>query len=245
MILRKFRRRPSIDNAASTPTGIPKVIHIIWIGTKPFPYKDNFHTWQDHNPDYAVRLWTDKNLPILHNHWVYNAITARADLPIALRADLLRLELLAIYGGIYTDADSWCTKPIAPLVDRLTLFGMTGNKGNIQNATLGAMYRHPAYRVLIEGVSARYLRLAYLARNADPGYEIFDIFGTRYITPVLRGFPDFTQIDKGALRGSRELICVEGQDRTDNAYIVHANAVSWKKPGTDNRLTLTPAHPGI
>ncbi|NGO06252.1 hypothetical protein G5C60_00775 [Streptomyces sp. HC44] len=244
MIVNRFRKSTAAAAAAAsadtTQAGIPKLIHVIWIGKKAFPYQDNFRTWQKHNPDYKVQLWTDKNLPVLHNQWIYDAL---ADLPLAIRADLLRLEILAQYGGIYTDADSWCTKPLAPLLDDLTLFGMTGNKGNVQNATLGTVRDHPAYRMIVQGAGARYLRLAYLKRNTTERYEIFDIFGTRYITPILRSFPDFTQIDHGAVKGSRRLICVEGQDDTSEAYIVHANAVSWKKPGTDNRLSLTPARP--
>ncbi|MER5226844.1 glycosyltransferase family 32 protein [Streptomyces flaveus] len=244
MILKRFRTSTAaaatITSADTTQAGMPKLIHVIWIGEKAFPYRDNFRTWKKHNPDYQVQLWTDKNLPVLHNQWIYDAL---ADQPLAIRADLLRLELLAQYGGIYTDADSWCTQPIDPLIDGLPLFGMTGNKGNVQNATLGTVRDHPAYRMIVQGAGARYLRLAYLKRNKTEKYEIFDIFGTRYITPILRSFPDFTQIDQGAVRGTRRLICVEGQDDTSEAYIVHANAVSWKKPGSDNRLTLTPARP--
>ncbi|MFE9651328.1 glycosyltransferase family 32 protein [Streptomyces sp. NPDC006365] len=239
MIRSRFRRS-TVNVADATQAGIPKLIHIIWVGEKAFPYRDNLHTWKKHNPDYQVRLWTDKNLPALHNQWVYDAL---ADQPPAVRADLLRLELLAQYGGIYTDADSWCTQPITPLIDGLPLFGMTGNKGNVQNATLGAVRDHPAYRMMVEGAGARYLRLAYAKRNTTEKYEVFDIFGTRYITPILRSFPDFTQIDHGAVRGSRRLIVVEGLDKTSEAFIVHANATTWKKPGGDNRLTLTPARP--
>jgi hypothetical protein len=47
----------------------------------------------------------------------------------------------------------------------------------------------------------------------------------------------------GAAKGSRRLIVVEGLDKTSEAYIVHANATTWKKPGSDNRITLTPACP--
>ncbi|WP_051745003.1 glycosyltransferase family 32 protein [Streptomyces yerevanensis] len=239
MIRNRFRK-PTVNAADATQAGVPKLIHIIWIGEKDFPYQDNFRTWKKHNPDYQIQLWTDKNLPVLHNQWIYDAL---ADQPLALRADLLRLELLAQYGGIYTDADSWCTQPIDPLIDGLPLFGMTGNKGNVQNATLGTVRDHPAYRLMVEGAGARYLRLAYQKRNTTEKYEVFDIFGTRYITPVLRSFPDFTQIDRGAVKGSRRLIVVEGLDKINEAYIVHANATTWKKPDSDNRLTLTPACP--
>lgn len=228
--------------APLTTGGIPKIVHVVWIGKKPFPYRENFATWKEHNPDYEVRLWTDRNLPHMHNQWILDALAVNPTIPIAAQVDLIRLELLHAYGGIYTDADSWCTKPIAPLVDGLTLFGMTGNRGNVQNATLGAVPHHPAYRTICAGAGARYLRLAYLERNVAKGYEIFDLFGTRYITPILRGFHDFHQVDNGAVKGTRKLICVQGQDELDDAYIVHSNDVSWK---TGQRITLQPARPVI
>jgi mannosyltransferase OCH1-like enzyme len=250
VILKRFRRESTraakapVDTSLFDRTNIPKQIHIIWIGGKTFPYEDNLATWRQHNPEYRVRLWTDKNLPPLRTQWVLNALAANPAMPIAARADIIRLELLTRYGGIYTDADSHCVKPLAPLIDGLTLFGMCGNKGNIQNATLGTTRGHPAYRIIRNGIEARYMRLAYLNRNTTTGYEIFDLFGTRYITPVLRSFPDYTQIDKDQLKGSREHICVEGQDKLENAYIVHTNDCSWKKrDGGDDRLFLTPAHP--
>lgn len=243
MILNRFRRS-SVDFVTPTPAGIPKLVHVIWIGTKRFPYKDNLRTWQKHNPDYEVRLWTDKDLPPMRSQWVLDALAKNPDMPIAARADVIRLELLARYGGIYTDADSRCLKPLAPLVDDLTLFGMCGNRGNVQNATLGATLGHPAYQLISDGIGPRYMRLQSLKLNVTTGYEIFDLFGTRYISRLLRGFPDYTQIDKDQLRGTRTDICVEGQDKLENAYIVHTNDTSWKKrDGGDNRLYLTHAHP--
>lgn len=250
---------PAVQNADLTHGGIPKVVHVVWIGSKPFPntYRDNLRTWQEHNPDYKVRLWRDDNLPTMQNQWVLDALAQTPGMPIPVRVDIIRLELLALFGGIYTDADSWCLRPLDDMLDRpldpftlqpippLTLFGMTGNRGNVQNATLGAEPLHPAYRMLRDGIGPRYLRLQALQQNQPDGrgYEIFDLFGTRYITKILRAFPDFVQIDKGHFKGTRELICVKGQDNLDQAYIAHANDVSWKKPGTDNRLRLIPAHP--
>jgi len=215
---------------------IPKIIHMVWIGPKPFPHERYRQTWADQHPDWEVRLWTDSNLPQLHNAEVYERLS---HLPYAVRADLLRLELLARYGGLYTDADSTCLRPIDDLIADTTLFGMTGNNGNVANGTLGATAGHPAYRALVDGAAWRYHVLRTKPKNTDPGYEVFDLFGTRYITPLLRAYDDFTQIDGGEQRGTRRLICVNGIDIGPDTYIAHDNGSTWKNTnGAPNRFSL-------
>ncbi len=226
---------------------IPRIVHVIWLGDKPFPYPDNLHSWKM-NDGWEVVLWTSDMFPPLKYHWIYDRLI-RDGFPVSACADLMRLEILARYGGLCTDADSRCAKPIEQLLDGLTLTGMTGSHGSVQSATLGTVAGHPALQTLADGAGARYLRLAYLKRSTGqeaerpPGSGICDVFGTQYITPVLRQFPDFQQIDVGARRGSRRYICVEGQDVLDDAFIVHTNDMSWKKGGGRDRLvlpTLTP-----
>ena len=101
---------------------IPRVFHQIWVG--PDPVLDGFEEWQAswarHHPAWELRLWRDENLPTdLRNPVVYEL-----DRHPVERADILRLELLFRYGGVYLDADLECVKPIDPLIDGLDFFGM-------------------------------------------------------------------------------------------------------------------------
>src|SRR5690606_23328396 len=87
---------------------IPEIVHVIWIGPRFFPYADFLESWSRHNPGWQVRLWTDENRPHLGvNEQIYRRLPAQA-----MRADLLRLHLLAEYGGLYSDADSTCLAPV-------------------------------------------------------------------------------------------------------------------------------------
>jgi mannosyltransferase OCH1-like enzyme len=120
---------------------IPRVFHQIWVG--PDPVLDGFDEWRAswarHHPAWEQRLWVDDNLPPdLRNPQVYE----RDRHPVE-RADILRLELLFRYGGVYLDADLECLKPIDPLIDGLEFFGMDIKPGRVTNTVIGSVPGHP------------------------------------------------------------------------------------------------------
>ena len=72
--------------------------------------------WEKNHPDFKLKLWKEEDLSELNlqNHHVIND----KSLNPALRADFLRLELLYLFGGIYTDVDMTCERPLTPLLTR-------------------------------------------------------------------------------------------------------------------------------
>lgn len=190
---------------------IPKMIHIIWIGPKPFPYQENYDSWVNLNPEFKVKLWTDMNIPTLHNKKAFGYMKS-----YAAKADILRLELLYRYGGIYADADSRCLRSIYPLISGLRCFGMTGNRGNVANGFLGSVKKHPAFEKLVYGLEGHIKKLA---GKKQKKWSIYSVAGTRYITRVLRADNTFVQIDKGARLGSRKYVCARREVNNDT-YVV-------------------------
>lgn len=90
---------------------IPKIIHQIWLGDKPKPeyYKRFRDTWLIKNPDFEYILWDDgkvKDLKLI-NQKLYNSISNPG-----AKSDVLRYELLYIFGGIYVDTDFECLKSV-------------------------------------------------------------------------------------------------------------------------------------
>ena len=201
---------------------IPRIVHVCWVGPKPFPYADNLATWSRHNPGWDVRLWTDGNLPELANRDVYDLMPA-----YSIKVDILRLELLARFGGLYSDADSWCELPLDALVRGRRALGMTGQHGNVGPGTLACMPRHRAFVRLVDGVRPRYEQLRKRCRDTGRGVSIHSVYATRYITPVLRADPTFHQVDRGRKAGTRRLIC-SVNDAGPDSYIVHNSANSWR-----------------
>ena len=65
------------------------------------------------NPHWEMRLWTDDNLPPILNRNAWAACGNVGGTPgCVMRSDILRLEILARFGGVYLDTD---VKPIRPL----------------------------------------------------------------------------------------------------------------------------------
>jgi mannosyltransferase OCH1-like enzyme len=207
---------------------IPKIIHIIWIGSKRFPYSRWKLTYERLNPTWEIKFWTNGKIPKLINQKAF--IKANS---WAAKADILRLELLYKYGGIYIDADSKCLKSLDSLIDNMTCFGMTGNHGNVANGTIGCTKNHQAFKELVYNLDKHLKYLKTLDVNKKYGISIFNIAGTGYITKILRKYPDFIQIDKGLKKKTRKLIgTFKDKEVLKSGYIVHKNAKSWKTKKT-------------
>lgn len=126
---------------------IPKLIHQIWVGPKPipsglFPLMDS---WQQHHPDWEYKLWTDSEVADfeLYNQKAYDSATN-----YGMKADILRIEILYRYGGLYVDIDQLCLKPhdifhhLSNLYCGILHSSMT-NVMCVSNAVIGAKPGHP------------------------------------------------------------------------------------------------------
>lgn len=206
---------------------IPRLIHVVWVGTDPFPrrYRRYLSSWSVHNPGWRVELWTDTNRPRLANERVYRRMAVPA-----MRADVLRLELLAKYGGLYSDADSECLRPLDGLLEGAEAVGMTNGRGNVCVATLGALPQHPAFVTLAAGVTGRVERLAARPRNARTGWSIHRWVGTRYVTPVLYADPSYRALPKHLVVARPGVVA--------DTYIAHDHDRSWATPSGGRRVRL-------
>lgn len=88
---------------------IPKIIHQIWIGPKPRPYK-LMDTWMNKNPEFEYILWNEAEF---EKRGIIFECQSKIDSieEICGKVDIMRLEILYKYGGIYIDADSICIQP--------------------------------------------------------------------------------------------------------------------------------------
>ena len=83
---------------------IPKTFHRIWIGNNPMPEEYEYYgqTFMDLHPDWEYKLWTDDNLPVekFQNRELYES-----DDGVVFKANIARIEILFLHGGIYADTD--------------------------------------------------------------------------------------------------------------------------------------------
>lgn len=139
---------------------IPRILHRIWIGgPMPEPFVEFGRQWQKIQPDWIFMEWTDpQSFPQLQNQDLFdNAPSITFDWK-RFQADLLRLELLYLIGGVYVDTDVQPLKPLDRLLHQTGCFlGWSPNKGPggkilATNTVIGAVVEHPFIKVCIDTI---------------------------------------------------------------------------------------------
>lgn len=186
---------------------IPRVLHQIWLGRDALPedFAGYVEGWRRLHPGWEHHLWTEETLPPGLRPEVYERLRAPAE-----RSDILRLELLARFGGVYLDTDFECLRPLDPLLEGVELFAADLNdEGRVNNAFMGATAGHPAVlRALAE------LRPLHRFGPVDKHGT-----GPLFVDRVLR--------EEGATVFARRLVYPNWEER-DGAYAFHHWARSWK-----------------
>jgi|GEM_PF-2436039 len=150
----RFCQKPS-----NSPSFIPRVVHLIWMGSPPPPTVDIIMaSWKKYHPDWEIRLWTDKEIACFswsspRSEMFFNEAKNWAE-----KSDILRFEILYEYGGIYSDTDVICLKSFDGLLNGISLFAcFDGNW--IQKAVgyplvgsciIGAAKNHPILKRCLE-----------------------------------------------------------------------------------------------
>ena len=83
---------------------IPKIIHYCWFGKKEKPnvVKKCIDSWHKYLPDYQIIEWNEENFDFKTNKY---AKEAYEEGKFAFVSDVVRVEVLYKYGGIYMDTD--------------------------------------------------------------------------------------------------------------------------------------------
>ncbi len=148
------------SNISNNNSFIPKIIHFIWLGS-PYPtakyYERFYKTWEILHPTYEIIIWDDVRVDNLRKE--SELINAKAfDLAsnYGEKSDILRLEILYRYGGIYVDVDFKCIKPFDKLIESGLRFfigesNVQTDKVELNNALIGSVPNHP---ILLQCINA-------------------------------------------------------------------------------------------
>lgn len=102
---------------------IPKRIHYCWFGGRPLPLQARLclASWRYHLPDYELVLWDERSFdPRSHP---FTAAAYRAGRH-AFVSDYVRMQALALSGGIYMDVDVEVLARFDELLDSALLIGL-------------------------------------------------------------------------------------------------------------------------
>lgn len=163
---------------------IPKIIHQLWIGSKPRPSKF-MDTWKTNNPDFEYIYWNEDEIKKRNlNLECVDKINAMAE--INGKADIIRWIILYNYGGIFLDADSISVAPLDNELLNTTCFASFENensrKGLIATVAMGFPPNHPLCLAAINWIKANDITKGRAWQTVGPGL----------ITRLYKSFPDIT-----------------------------------------------------
>lgn len=94
------------------------------------------HFWYEHEP---AGEWWERTKPYLTLHQITapQEIFGRPLVHPAHKADVLRLQKLQEFGGVYMDCDVWCLRPFAEIAHGGFWMGRQGKNYGLCNATMG------------------------------------------------------------------------------------------------------------
>lgn len=177
---------------------IPRVCHHVWLGKSEVPPK--FRTWRqrfiDMNPGWTFRLWTDDNLPPIMNQEAWQASLQIGGTPgCVLRSDILRLEVLARFGGVYLDTD---IKPVQTLDSFCDVPAWVAceQRDIISNAAIGLPRNHPAAWHTVIAIRDSFFKQRYVGNQAGPGLvrQIFPLYDDIVLYPPAYFHPSVGEV---------------------------------------------------
>jgi hypothetical protein len=185
---------------------IPKVVHFIWLGPKPFPpgSVETVRQWMACHPTWKFKFWTDrerqapcngmervvfKTYPFERLKRCYEESQNWGE-----KSDLLRYELLYEQGGVYTDHDMKSLKSFEEFHKLYDFYcglepphpSFAEYYVTVGNALIGAKPGHPVMRKVMERVLAHWDLLAQKYPGRD-GFSRTQIVMERTYLPFTDG----------------------------------------------------------
>ena len=153
----------NIQNKELKP--IPKIIHFIWIGSViPTKYINNIIQCKQINSNWKVCLWYDNNntkqveLPEIEKHHISELDIICKDSyefinNYGFKADILRMEIVNIHGGIYSDIDSSWINPLGyPFEHEFVNIRDDFRLKNISNSLFGFNTNNPILLTMLKNL---------------------------------------------------------------------------------------------
>jgi FkbM family methyltransferase len=127
---------------------IPRIIHFSVPEVLTPSQSEIISLAQEKHPDWEIKVWKD---PIDRSGFKLAQFLDSANSG-AQRADLIRLDVVFRYGGVYVDSDIRLLKSLEPLVTNYDFFVCSENGRLATNAMFGATQGHPAIAKLIDSL---------------------------------------------------------------------------------------------
>jgi mannosyltransferase OCH1-like enzyme len=163
-------------------SALPQILHFVWLNFKtpgidvepPDKYLKNINEWKHHHPEWKICIWSDSKVNQLFIDYPklkkYKNRYDRYTLPIN-RADMLRIIVLKIFGGVYIDTDVQCLGSLNDLFEQFLIQKLNTNKklaivvnsgftvtgDGLSNWFLAATPQHPFMNQILKEMRVRQL----------------------------------------------------------------------------------------
>lgn len=139
---------------AVTGEAIPRVIHQMWIGPDPAP-SALIDTWRQAHPSWIHRLWTETELDNPDLLAWRSGCRRVYDIYLTQRcfhgaSDVVRAEVLRVYGGVWLDADMECLHALddAQFLQPGVRFWVSESPNRPGGTQTSAMGASPGHRII-------------------------------------------------------------------------------------------------
>jgi mannosyltransferase OCH1-like enzyme len=171
---------------------IPKVFHHVWPGADPF--RTELHRFRSsflrHHPDWTFHFWRTA-LPEGADDDV-RALLADSRHTVVVKSDVLRFEVLRLYGGIYVDTDMECLESFEPLLGAAFFCG-SESEGMLCPSVMGCVPGHPLCALFVRRALERIREAGPERANANPN----QVSGPFLLTELVRERSDVRVHDPG------------------------------------------------
>ncbi len=219
---------------------IPKIIHHIWLGSPlPETFKRYVDSWKEYHPGWEHKLWTDADIgsfPLVTGNLINKAHN------YGQKSDILRIEILYKFGGLYVDTDFLCLKPHDVIHHTCDFYAGMFDK-DVLTGIIGSCPEHPILENYLKSMKKcrcfearageQDIRKAIDVLKATGPYLFTDLI-TQHLSKDISGIILFPNIYyypfPGKLRHafwSKENFDVIKQYLSEHALAVHLWATSW------------------
>lgn len=218
---------------------IPRIIHYCWFGKnkKNRKVQQCIASWKKFFPDYEIREWNETNTDISTNIYVKEAYHNKK---YAFVSDVVRLQILYQYGGIYFDTDVQVVSDMRPyLLGAELVCGFESNE-KLATCFLAAKKQHNIINeILLYYNDRRFIKLdGSLDLTANPA-----IWTSAFLKYGLICNGAFQKIQAGIKIYPSDYFCAFNGEKlayeiSDHTCCIHHCSASWLSPKEKRMLFL-------
>jgi FkbM family methyltransferase len=125
---------------------IPEILHFVVPPSLLHKETEIIQLARQLHPKWSIKIWNDD---VVIDGARLSRYLDRAASGVQ-RADLIRLDALLVYGGVYIDSDLRLYRPLDDIISHYDFFMGTEDGYNLTNAVIGAAPQHPAIAAIID-----------------------------------------------------------------------------------------------